>query len=79
MPKIMLGVHTVKSHGLKVAREQLRDWLILVLLGIIDIVLNVLEPFHRYIGPDMLTDLTFPFYQDTIPMWAVPVSKLVSQ
>jgi len=79
MAKIMLGSHSVKSHGWKVAREHLCDWLILVVLGLIDIVLNVIEPFHRYIGPDMLTDLTFPFYEDTIPMWAVPVSKLVSQ
>lgn len=79
MAKIMLGAHSVKSHGWKVAREHLYDWLILVVLGLIDIVLNVIEPFHRYIGPDMLTDLTFPFYEDTIPMWAVPVSKLLSQ
>ncbi|AEE76067.1 Phosphatidic acid phosphatase (PAP2) family protein [Arabidopsis thaliana] len=73
MAKIMLGSHSVKSHGWKVAREHLCDWLILVVLGLIDIVLNVIEPFHRYIGPDMLTDLTFPFYEDTIPMWAVPI------
>lgn len=78
MAKIMLGSHTVKSHGWAVAREHLHDWLILVVLGLIDIVLNVIEPFHRYIGPDMMTDLTFPFFEDTIPMWAVPVNKLVS-
>ncbi|CAH2053406.1 unnamed protein product [Thlaspi arvense] len=73
MAKIILGSHTVMSHGWTVAREHLRDWLILVILGLIDIALNVIEPFHRYIGPDMLTDLTFPFFQDTIPMWAVPI------
>lgn len=73
MGKITLGSHTVKSHGWKVAREHLIDWIILVLLGIVIIVLNIMEPFHRYIGPDMLTDLTFPLYQDTIPIWAVPV------
>ncbi|KAL0707382.1 hypothetical protein Bca4012_073808 [Brassica carinata] len=73
MGKITLGSHTVKSHGWKVAREHLIDWIILVLLGIVIIVLNIMEPFHRYIGPDMLTDLTFPLYQDTIPIWAVPI------
>ncbi|XP_010549101.1 PREDICTED: probable lipid phosphate phosphatase 4 [Tarenaya hassleriana] len=73
MAKIMLGAHTVKSHGAKVAREHLHDWLILMALGLIDLALNLVEPFHRYIGPDMLTDLTFPFHPDTIPMWAVPI------
>lgn len=79
MGKITLGSHTVKSHGWKVAREHLMDWIILVLLGIVIIVLNIMEPFRRYIGPDMLTDLTFPLYKDTIPIWAVPVSPLVSK
>ncbi|WZY73349.1 hypothetical protein YC2023_012206 [Brassica napus] len=53
MAKITLGSHTVKSYGWKMAREHLRDWFILVLLCLIDIVLNSIEPFHRYIGPDM--------------------------
>ncbi|KAH0943452.1 hypothetical protein HID58_003089 [Brassica napus] len=47
MAKITLGSHTVKSYGWKMAREHLRDWFILVLLCLIDIVLNSIEPFHR--------------------------------
>jgi hypothetical protein len=34
----------------------------------------MIEPFHRYIGKDMMQDLMFPFKEDTIPMWGVPVS-----
>lgn len=73
MPEILLGAYTLKSHGTKLARIHLHDWLILILLIVIEIILNVIEPFHRYIGPHMLTDIMFPFHEDTIPFWAVPV------
>ena len=73
MPEIMLGSHTVKSHGVKVARGHMHDWIILLVLGVIDIVLNVVEPFHRFVGKGMMADLRYPFKDDTIPIWAVPV------
>lgn len=73
MPEIQLGAHSIQSHGTKLARIHMQDWLILVLLGIIDGLLNYVEPFHRYIGKDIMTDLKFPFKEDTVPMWAVPV------
>ncbi|KAK9039796.1 hypothetical protein V6N11_014985 [Hibiscus sabdariffa] len=73
MTDISLGTHTIKSHGVKVAREHLHSWLMLILLALIDGLLNYIEPFHRFIGQDMMTDLKFPFHKDTIPMWAVPV------
>lgn len=73
MPDIQLGAHTVRSHGTKVLRFHMHDWLILVLLGIIDIILNVIDPFYRFVGKDMMTDLKYPFKGNTIPFWAVPV------
>lgn len=70
----MLGCcHTVRSHGAKLARIHLHDWLVLMLLGMIEIGLNVIEPFHRYVGEGMMTDLMFPLKPNTIPVWAVPV------
>lgn len=39
-----------------------------------DGVLNKIEPFHRYVGKDMMQDSMYPFKKDTIPMWGVPVS-----
>ncbi|KAM5570502.1 lipid phosphate phosphatase 2 [Rosa sericea] len=73
MPEIQLGTHTLKSHGLKVANVHKYDWMILLVLGAIDITLNVIEPFHRFLNQDMMTDLKYPFQPDTVPMWCVPI------
>ncbi|CAI0447255.1 unnamed protein product [Linum tenue] len=73
MPEIQLGTHTVRSHGVKVARTHMHDWLIFLLLVVIEIVLNVIEPFHRFVGKDMMTDLSYPLKSNTVPFWAVPI------
>ncbi|CAH2037589.1 unnamed protein product [Thlaspi arvense] len=72
-----LGAHTIRSHGVTVARFHMHDWLILLLLIVIEIVLNVIEPFHRFVGEDMLTDLTYPLQDNTVPFWAVPLIAVV--
>lgn len=73
MPDIQLGAFTIRSHGAQVARFHKHDWLILMLLVVIEVVLNVIEPFHRFVGEDMMTDLKYPLKDNTIPFWAVPV------
>lgn len=73
MPEIHLGAHTVKSHGVKVARLHMHDWLILILLVVIEVVLNVIDPFYRFVGEGMMTDLKYPLQSNTVPVWAVPV------
>ncbi|KAK4409581.1 Lipid phosphate phosphatase 2 [Sesamum angolense] len=65
--------HTIRSHGSKLARVHKHDWLILLLLVAMDIGLNLIEPFHRYVSAELMTDLKYPFKKDTVPMWAVPV------
>ncbi|KAF7827753.1 lipid phosphate phosphatase 2-like [Senna tora] len=77
MPEIQLGAHTIQSHGVKVARTHLHDWLILLLLVVIFVILDVIEPFHRFVGEWMLTDLSFPVKDNTIPFWAVPVIAIL--
>lgn len=76
MPEIQLGAHTIRSHGVTVARFHMHDWLILLLLIVIEVVLNVIEPFHRFVGEDMLTDLRYPLQDNTVPFWAVPVNSI---
>lgn len=68
------GAHTIKTHGAKVVKKHKHDWLILLLLVVIDIVLNVIHPFYRFVGKDMMTDLKYPLKDNTVPVWAVPVS-----
>ncbi|KAK6921694.1 Phosphatidic acid phosphatase type 2/haloperoxidase [Dillenia turbinata] len=77
MPEILLGGHTVRSHGTTVLRRHVHDWLILVLLAVIDVVLNVIEPFHRFVGENMMEDLTYPLKDNTVPFWAVPILGVV--
>ena len=76
MPETNLGPYTVKSHGGKLARTHFQDWLILLILAAVEGFLNYIEPFHRYVGKDMMTDLMYPYHDDSIPMWAVPVCNL---
>lgn len=76
MPEIQLGSHTVRSHGAKVARIHMHDWLILLLLIVIEVILNVVEPFHRFVGEHMMEDLKYPLKDNTVPFWAVPVCFL---
>jgi diacylglycerol diphosphate phosphatase/phosphatidate phosphatase len=73
MADIQLGVHTIRSHGSTVARFHMYDWIILVLLAVTDGLLNIIEPFHRFVGKDMMTDLRYPLNGNTVPFWAVPV------
>ncbi|XP_015876728.1 lipid phosphate phosphatase 2 isoform X2 [Ziziphus jujuba] len=73
MPEIQLGSHTIRSHGVKVAKVHMHDWLILLLLAVIDVVLNVIEPFHRFVGEDMMDHLKYPLKDNTIPFWGVPI------
>ncbi|XP_030476399.1 lipid phosphate phosphatase 2-like [Syzygium oleosum] len=77
MPEIQLGCHTVRSHGIKVARVHMHDWLILFLLVVIEIILNVIEPFHRFVGEEMMIDLRYPLQDNTVPIWAVPIIAIL--
>lgn len=78
MNKLQLGSHTVRSHGVKVARTHMHDWLILVLLVVIEVILYIMHPFYRYVGKDMMTDLKYPLKSNTVPSWTVPVSIVAS-
>ncbi|KAG4984513.1 hypothetical protein AAZX31_10G256100 [Glycine max] len=67
------SAHTMKSHGSALARKHVRDWLILLLLIVIEIVLFVIHPFKRFVGRDMMEDIRYPMKENTVPVWAVPL------
>lgn len=77
MREVQLGAHTVRSHGMQVAKTHMHDWLILMLLVIIVIALNVINPFYRFVGKDMMTDLKYPLKSNTVPVWAVPIYSML--
>ncbi|KAG0455028.1 hypothetical protein HPP92_023966 [Vanilla planifolia] len=77
MVDIQLGCHTIRSHGTTVARFHMHDWIMLILLVVIDAILNVIEPFHRFVGKDMMTDLRYPLKSNTVPFWAVPLIGII--
>ncbi|KAI8023112.1 hypothetical protein LOK49_LG03G00864 [Camellia lanceoleosa] len=58
MSEIELGTYTIKSHGATVARNHMHDWLILLLLVVIE---------------DVMTDLKYPMMDNSVPAWAVPL------
>lgn len=76
MRDVQLGSHTVRSHGIKVARTHKFDWLILIFLVVLVMVLKIVHPFYRFVGKDMMNDLRYPFKTSTIPSWALPVMYL---
>ncbi|XAR52457.1 Phosphatidate phosphatase [Bertholletia excelsa] len=74
MSEVELGMcYTIKSHGATVAKDHKHDWLILLLLVVIEVVLNVIHPFYRFVGKGMLEDLKYPMKSNTVPVWAVPM------
>jgi diacylglycerol diphosphate phosphatase/phosphatidate phosphatase len=76
---IHLGVPTpyITSHGSKIARLHMYDWIVLILLVVVDGILNIIEPFHRFVGSDMMTDLRYPMKDNTVPFWAVPIIGII--
>ncbi|GAB2280031.1 Putative lipid phosphate phosphatase 3, chloroplastic [Dionaea muscipula] len=65
--------YTIQSHGARLARLHCRDWLILVLLVVLEVILNVIHPFYRFVGKDMMTDFRYPLKPNTVPVWSVPL------
>ncbi|GMI85525.1 LIPID PHOSPHATE PHOSPHATASE 3, lipid phosphate phosphatase 3 [Hibiscus trionum] len=77
MHEVQLGSHTIRSHGATVARTHMHDWLILLLLVVIEIILYIIHPFYRFVGKDMMDDLRYPFKSNTVPVWAVPMYAML--
>ncbi|XP_031478257.1 lipid phosphate phosphatase 2-like isoform X1 [Nymphaea colorata] len=74
MPKPLLVTHTIKSHGVQVVRLHMHDWLILALLMVLEFVLSeIVPPFHRFVGKEMMVDLKYPLKNNTVPSWTLPI------
>ncbi|TQD92472.1 hypothetical protein C1H46_022033 [Malus baccata] len=77
-PEIELGRrYTIKSHGAALAKNHMYDWLILLLLAVIELILYIIYPFYRFVGKDMMEDLRYPMKANTVPVWAVPMYSVL--
>lgn len=80
MRTVRLGdtwARTARSHGCKLLQYHKHDWFMILGLGVIEIVLNVITPFYRFVGKDMMTDLKYPMKANTVPFWAVPIIAII--
>uniref|UniRef100_A0A0D9UWJ8 Phosphatidic acid phosphatase type 2/haloperoxidase domain-containing protein n=1 Tax=Leersia perrieri TaxID=77586 RepID=A0A0D9UWJ8_9ORYZ len=75
--EVQLISHTIQTHGVRLARKHLHDWVVLVLLGALVIALHYAAPFGRFIGKGMMTDISYPVKQSTVPAWGVPIISIV--
>ncbi|XP_043702842.1 putative lipid phosphate phosphatase 3, chloroplastic [Telopea speciosissima] len=71
--EVQPGAHTVRSHGVMVAKSHKRDWLIVMLLIVIEIILYIIPPFYHFVGKDMISGLKYPLKDVTVPVWVVPI------
>lgn len=75
--QVKLGTHTIASHGAIIARNHKYDWLILLLLALLEVILFIIKPFYRFVGKDMMEDLKYPMKESTVPVWAVPMYSVL--
>ncbi|CAO1948391.1 unnamed protein product [Urochloa humidicola] len=61
----------------RVVRSHLWDWIALLLLVAVDVLLNLVEPFHRFVGEGMMADLRYPLHSNTVPIWGVPIIAVI--
>lgn len=73
-PSGIVEVSTLRGASYKLLRFHLHDWICLLILAILVVVLNVINPFHRFVGETMMGDLMYPLLSNTVPTAAVPVS-----
>ncbi|KAL8105898.1 hypothetical protein AgCh_029632 [Apium graveolens] len=71
--EVDLRLLTIRSHGTAVAGRHKYDWFILLFLVFTEIILNIIHPFYRFVGKDMMSDLKYPMKDNTVPLWTVPM------
>lgn len=70
-------VSTIRGATYKLLRFHVHDWLALLALAILLAVLNIISPFHRFVGITMMGDLMYPLLSNTVPTAVVPVIAMV--
>ncbi|KAH0854518.1 hypothetical protein HID58_069174 [Brassica napus] len=44
---------------------------------VLECILLIIHPFYRFVGKDMMTDLSYPLKSNTVPIWSVPVYAML--
>ncbi|CAM6081806.1 unnamed protein product [Calypogeia fissa] len=58
-------------------RYHIRDWIVIIICIILDVILNIIHPFARFVGKINIDSVSFPLKKNTVPLWAVPIIALV--
>jgi hypothetical protein len=56
------------------------DWTIIIVCIILDVILNLIHPFNRFVGKynfEYDASLRFPVKANTVPFWAVPIIAIL--
>ncbi|KAI4367020.1 hypothetical protein MLD38_022807 [Melastoma candidum] len=77
MRRFRLGSRVMRMSGVALARTYVYDWMILMLLLVILLLLQFVEPFPRFVGKDTIRDFKYPLEGDTVPFWAVPMYSVL--
>jgi hypothetical protein len=60
-------------------KHHLRDWVIIVIMAILEIIDYVLiPPYHRFVSEHNINSFTFPSNKYTVPTWSVLVRIIIS-
>lgn len=60
-------------------KHHLRDWVIIVIMAILEIIDYVLiPPYHRFVSEHNINNFTFPSNKYTVPTWSVLVRIIIS-
>ncbi len=60
-------------------KHHLRDWVIIVIMAILEIIDYVLvPPYHRFVSEHNINYFTFPSNKYTVPTWSVLVRIIIS-
>jgi diacylglycerol diphosphate phosphatase/phosphatidate phosphatase len=70
-----INEHTDLKLG-KLFLHHWKDWVFVVFLIIMEVVLNVIHPYKRYLGKEMFVtgEYMYPLMKQTVPAAAVPVT-----
>ncbi|KAH9329631.1 hypothetical protein KI387_001739, partial [Taxus chinensis] len=68
---------TPRSLAVQLMRFHRHDWVMILFLLASVGILNIIDPFDRFVGKSMLDDLMYPLKENTVPFWTIPILAVI--